>query len=142
MTIGADGYAALLEALYSGIESLPTEDYQWSTSDRFEQARYIDADRGSSRHLEVWIDLGAATIGATSIDHNGSLTIVHRYSPDDDSLSQARIHAATRAVIDYLVTFRAPGCDRVRPASYSIEALSAEWVQTTITHQTRIARTA
>jgi DNA-binding beta-propeller fold protein YncE len=137
---GAEFYRAVLEDLATGIEALDTTPYRWSDSDRFAQARYMDADRGGSKHLEVWVDLGSATGTPGLLTHQSQIVIVHRYSPDDDSLSQARIHGATRAVWDWLEPHRGPNGVRYRPTGYTIEALSAEWVVTRITVDTRIPR--
>jgi hypothetical protein len=141
MVSGADFYQALLESLWTGLEALPTEDFQWDASDRFTQARYLDPTRGGSRHLESWLTLGTANITPPHIVQDAELLIVHRYSPDDDSLSQARMHAAARAVVNWLQTWSGPGPVRARAVSYVPEALSAQWLATRITFELRLPRT-
>jgi hypothetical protein len=142
VTAGADFYRAVLEDMATGIEGLDTSPFQWGASDRFRQARYIDAERGGSKHLEVWIDLGGCTGTPGLLTHAAQVLVVHRYSPDDDSLAQARIHAATRAVWDWLERHRGPNGIRYRPTGYTLEAISAEWVGTRISIDLRIPRPA
>ena len=142
MVAGAEFYQDVLEALYNGIEGIDTSPFQWDGSDRFRQARYVDATRGGSKHLEVWIDLGGATGDPGRLSHQSTAVITHRYSPDDDSLAQARIHAATRAVWDWLEPFRGPNGCRFRPSGYTLTAASAEWVETRLTFSTSLPRTA
>ena len=133
VAVTAAAYQAELDGFYTDLEALDTSGYRWSTSDRFTRARYIDPERGSgARHLEAWLDLGGASLTPGFLVHSGTLAIVHRYAPDDDAMSQARIHAATRAVMGWLTTWSGPSKTRSRPASFDIQALSAEWVVTTI----------
>jgi len=134
-------YQSTIEYVYDGLAALDCTPFAWSDSDRFRQARYLDAERGGTRHLEVWFDLGRMTAPAPTLVHESQLVIVHRYSPDDDSLAQARIHAATRAVMDWLEQARPPGGLRFRPTAYDVEAISAEWVATRVSIETRIPRT-
>ncbi len=133
-------YRGIIEAVYTGLQGIDCSDFSYATSDGFRQARYIDAERGGSQHLECWFDLGPATSTAPHLLHDSALLIVHRFTPDSDSLGQARIHAATRAAMAWLDDYRGANGVRFRCASYAIDALSAEWLTTTVTLQTRIPR--
>jgi hypothetical protein len=132
---------AVVEAVYDGLGGIDCSDFAYAKSDGFRQARYIDADRGASRHLEVFFDLGPATLTAPHFVHDSSLVIVHRFTPDSDSVGQARIHAATLAAVRWLDDYRGENGVRYRAVSYDLDALSAEWLTTTVTVQTRIPRT-
>lgn len=133
-------YQSVIEAVYDGLAAIDCSDFSYAKSDRFSQARYIDADRGATKHLEVFFDLGPATSTSPHLVHDSQLLIVHRFSPDSDSLGQARIHAATRAAMRWLDDYRGSNGVRYRSVSYDIDALSAEWLTTTLTIQTRIPR--
>lgn len=133
-------YQSVIEAVYDGLAGIDCSDYAYAKSDGFSQARYIDADRGATKHLEVFFDLGPATSTSPHLVHDSQLLIVHRFSPDSDSLGQARIHAATRAAMRWLDDYRGSNGVRYRSVSYDIDALSAEWLTTTLTVQTRIPR--
>ena len=133
-------YQSVIEAVYDGLAGIDCSDFAYAKSDGFTQARYIDADRGATKHLEVFFDLGPATSTSPHLVHDSQLLIVHRFSPDSDSLGQARIHAATRAAMRWLDDYRGPNGVRYRSVSYDIDALSAEWLTTTLTVQTRIPR--
>ncbi len=127
-------YKALLEGLYSDLGALDTSDYAWDTSDRWTQARYLSPQDGGTRHLETWIDLGAATdIGRSMIAHEASLTFACRYKPDDDSTSQGRMHAAARHAVDFLLAWSHPSGARARPTRYAIEGISVDWLAVTVT---------
>ena len=134
-------YQSVIEEVYEGLAGIDCSDYAYAKSDGFSQARYIDADRGATKHLEVFFDLGPATSTSPHLVHDSQLLIVHRFSPDSDSLGQARIHAATRAAMRWLDDYRGSNGVRYRSVSYDIDALSAEWLTTTLTIQTRIPRT-
>lgn len=134
-------YQSVIEEVYNGLAGIDCSDYAYAKSDGFSQARYIDADRGATKHLEVFFDLGPATSTSPHLVHDSQLLIVHRFSPDSDSLGQARIHAATRAAMRWLDDYRGSNGVRYRSVSYDIDALSAEWLTTTLTIQTRIPRT-
>lgn len=133
-------FQAIVEAVYDGLSGVDCSDFAYAKSDGFRQARYIDADRGASRHLEVFFDLGPATLTAPYRVHDSALLIVHRFTPDSDSVGQARIHAATDAAIRWLDAYRGENGVRYRAVSYDLDALSAEWLTTTVTVQTRIPR--
>jgi len=133
-------YQSVIEAVYDGLAGIDCSDFAYAKSDGFTQARYIDADRGATKHLEVFFDLGPATSTSPHLVHDSQLLIVHRFSPDSDSLGQARIHAATRAAMRWLDDYRGSNGVRYRSVSYDIDALSAEWLTTTLTIQTRIPR--
>lgn len=133
-------YQAVIESVYDGLAAVDCSDFAYAKSDGFRQARFIDADRGASRHLEVFFDLGPATLTAPNAVHSSSLVIVHRFSPDSDSIGQARIHAATEAAVRWLDSYRGESGVRYRCASYDLDALSAEWLTTTVSVQTRIPR--
>ncbi len=135
-----DSYRAVIEAVYDGLAGIDCADFAYAVSDGFRQARYIDADRGATRHLECFFDLGPATSTSPHLVHDSQLLIVHRFTPDSDSMGQARIHAATRAAMAWLDSYRGPNGVRFRAVSYDLDALSAEWLTTTLTIQTRIPR--
>ncbi len=133
-------YQSVIESVYTGLQGIDCSDFSYSQSDGFRQARFIDPERAGTKHLECWFDLGPAANSAPHLVHDSALLIVHRFSPDSDSLGQARIHAATRAAMAWLDDYRGPNGVRFRCASYDIDALSAEWLTTTVTLQTRIPR--
>jgi hypothetical protein len=133
-------YQSVIEAVYDGLAGIDCSDFSYAKSDGFTQARYIDADRGATKHLEVFFDLGPATSTSPHLVHDSQLLIVHRFTPDSDSMGQARIHAATRAAMRWLDDYRGSNGVRYRSVSYDIDALSAEWLTTTLTVQTRIPR--
>jgi len=104
-------FARLLEALYDGLEGRDCTPYQWDDSDGWTQSRTPSDWRA---HLECWFDLGGAVlVERSSYQHECRLLAGMRYYPDDDSISQARIHAAMRDAIEHLLTARLPECARV-----------------------------
>ena len=133
-------YQTVIEEVYTGLQGVDCSDFAYGPADGFRQARFLDAERGGSQHLEVWFDLGPATSTAPHFVHDSTLVIVHRFTPDDDSVGQARVHAATRAAMAWLDGYRGQNGVRYRCQSYQIDALSAEWLTTMITLQTRIPR--
>lgn len=137
---GTDAYRSVIESVYTGLEGIDCSDFAYAVSDGFRQARFIDAERGGSQHLEAWFDLGPATSTAPHMLHQSALVIVHRFTPDSDSMGQARLHAATRAAMAWLDQYRPDNGVRFRCESYDIDPLSAEWLATTISIQTRIPR--
>lgn len=122
-------YRVLLEGLHDAVAAIDTSDFQWHSSDRFTQARFLVPQDGGQRHLETWIDLGGIVQVQRHMEvHEARLEFIARFNPDDDSLSQARIHAAARAVRDLLAGWSHPLGARSIPAGMEIEGISPEWV--------------
>jgi len=133
-------FARLLEALYDGLEQRDVTSYQWADSDGWTQSRTPTDWRS---HLECWIDIGGAVVvQRPSYEHECRLVVGMRYYPDDDSLSQARIHAATRDAIEYLLTARLPGCARVMAVTTAtIEGVyEGGWVEVSINFRLYLPR--
>ena len=105
-----EGYwQSLLEAIYTAFEDRDTAGYAWLPTDRWTQSRNAMNWTG---HLECWADLGGAIrpLGH-AFEHSALLAFAVRYQADDDSLSQARMHAAIRDACECLLRLVLPhGC--------------------------------
>jgi hypothetical protein len=100
-----EGYwQQLLEAFYDAFETRDASGYAWAPSDGWTQSRDTTL---WTKHLECWVDLGS--VGQVTRDayvHDSSVAFGLRYSADDDSTSQARMHAAMRDACECVL--RAP----------------------------------
>ena len=136
----AADFDALLQSLYTALGNLPTGGYQWDPSDRWTQALYPG---GQTRHLETWIDLGGAVSWDRAVvRHEAALVVAMRYHPDDDSISQARIHAAARCAMDMLQGWSMTDGTRALPTGVQpLELATAEWVRVTVTFTLTYPRT-
>lgn len=133
MVTDAAYYAQVVETIMDGIEALDPTGYQWSSSDGWTQARFVDGTRGGSQHLEAWLTLGdAVLIERSHIRHAAMLVFSARYVADDDAIAQARAHAAARAAVDHLLTWRGAYDERVIPSGYRVEPISEDWLVVTI----------
>lgn len=139
---GFNFYQQLLESLWTALGELPTADFQYEAHDRFHQAREFDPVAGGVGHLECWLTLGQARFPKPQVEHEAVLHIVHRYTPDDDAQSQARVHAAARAVVAMLDQWVGPGAIRARVLSYDVQVLprSRQWLLTPIRFDLRLPR--
>lgn len=105
-----EGYwTNLLEAFYTGLEGRDVSGYAWHTSDGWTQSRHATK---WTKHLECWVDLGGElSRSGAAFEHQASLAFSLRYKPDDDSVSQARMHAAIRDAAEFLARVQLPhGC--------------------------------
>ncbi len=86
-------YGDILDSIGDTLEDLNTSGYQWATSDHWQRARTIDAERMATDHLEFWIELGQSELqGARGLLHpTAELIVTCRYTLDDAYTSQARI---------------------------------------------------
>lgn len=137
---GAAYFARLLEALYAGLEGRDVTAYAWADSDGWTQSRTPTDWRA---HLECWFDLGGAVVvEQPSYHHECRLVAGMRYYPDDDSLSQARIHAAMRDAIEYLLTVKLPDGARVmQVTTATIEGVyEGGWVDVSISFRLYLPR--
>lgn len=129
MVTDAAYYAGILEAVYDHLAALDTTGYQWGTGERWAQSPSPEL----TDHLQCWVDLGSVeSVDATSLMHALRIQAVCRYAPDDDSISQARTHAAARAAIDALTAWRTHEL-RCVPRGYTIEAATPDHLSVTIT---------
>lgn len=138
-TASADYYRQLLEDLYAGIERLDVTGYRWDESDGWRQSRGELLSGLPGLHLETWIDLGGVgEIRGSDMVHESSAIYAVRYQDDDDSLSQAILHASTRALMLHLLTWARPDGVRTSPQGSRIETAAHGWLVVTVTFQTRI----
>lgn len=125
-------FSRILEALYTGITARDVAGYAWAPSDGWTQSRTPGEWRA---HLECWIDLGGTVrLDPHSYQHDCRLVCALRYHADDDSISQARMHAAMRDAAMFLLTSALPGSARVLTVS-SMEIFGVQeggWVEVTI----------
>jgi len=129
MVTDAAYYTTIIEELATALEALDTSGYQWQPSDGWTHTtRWGPSD--TSQHLETWIDLGAITQSRqTYWVHAAELHVSLRYAPDDDSVSQGRIHAAMRAALDLLATWSSTSGVRSSPTGATISGTDREgWV--------------
>lgn len=142
MSRPASYYAHVLEELYRAIKGLDVSGYRTQDSDGWSQARHLGEHGRPTEHLETLIDLGGAEVSASFIDHDARLYFHFRYSPDDDSLSQARMHAAARDVTAMLDKWSLPTGERTATQRY--QPLSPDedgsWVLVELTFLLRIPR--
>ena len=125
-------FQRLLEALYGGMEGRSTTGYAWDPSDRWTRSRTPLDWRA---HLECWMDLGGTvTLAPPGYEHACRLIFGARYHADDDSTSQARLHAAIRDACEYLLAVPLPDSARVLGLdSAEIEGVyEGGWVTCTI----------
>lgn len=131
-------YQRILDGIYDRLEALDTAGYRWAESDGWHRA---PLSSGSVGHLEVWIDLGRAVEwGPHYIVHDAAAVVTLRWTPDDDCVSQARIHAAIRAAMDCLQGWHQVSGERAVPVRASLERIDGEWVAATIEFQLQIER--
>ena len=141
MVAGSEYYRSLLESLHAQIQAIDTSDFQGATSDRFTQARFLVPTDGGLTHLETWIDLGGIELVERSREvHRARLEFICRFLPDDDSRSQARLHAAARAVRDALIRWSHPSGARSIPTAMEIDGLTPEWVSVRILFTLHVPR--
>ena len=111
MVKAAAYFMTLFEALYAGLESRDTTWYRWADSDAWTRSR---TPLDWTRHLEFWIDFGSEVKPTRpSYIHAARLIFAARYTADDDCVAQARLHAAIRDAIEYLLTADLPEAARV-----------------------------
>jgi len=114
MVRGAAYYAGILESLYTALSALDTTDYRWGECDRWSQSPTPEL----TDHLQCWISLGTVSVfGRSKIEHESSIAWTCRYVPDDDSLSQARLHASLRDVMELLASWSHGGARAVPVSS-------------------------
>lgn len=130
---GALLYQTLINELYTDIESLDTSAYQWDASDRYRRARFMDAHRSGTYHLETWVTLTDLTeIGRSKLVYQGTVITFHRFQPEQDTMSQGRMQAAARHIIDLLLRWNYPPAGaRTVPTGHTVEALSEAWLAVT-----------
>ncbi len=136
-------YQEMLESMASALEGLNTQGYRWADSDRWRRARTLDATRKGTRHLEFWIDLGKDTSlrGRTGLLHERcELTVVCRYSLDDNFRAQGIIRNAGLAAIGALLAWGYPSIGaRVVPEGMHIESTDSEWARVAVPFHLLIA---
>ena len=129
-------YEALLNELYTDLLTLDVSDHEWHSSDGYSRALYLGPGQGGNKHLECWIDLGAAVqIDRSMITQDCALVVTYRYNADDDGLSQARMQASVRQLVEYLLRFsHVPSgtrCSGVKRTS-SPEVIGEGWLRVTV----------
>ncbi len=130
MVTGAAYYSQIIEDLFTALSELDTTGYQWLESDAWTQALNWDPV-GTTQHLECWLNLGgSAELRQSMIRHAAELHIPIRFEPDDDAVSQGRMHAAIRAALDLLTCWRSSAGVRSEPTSFEITAVEGRdsWV--------------
>lgn len=133
MVTDAAYYAGIVESVVDVLTSLDVTGYAWDTSDGWTQALYPDPRNGTA-HLEAWIAIGDCTgITRSHMAHAFRLVFSSRYQADDDSISQARTHAAARSAVDALLTWQGDHGERLIPSGYSMTQISDEWLEVAIT---------
>lgn len=132
-------FRAILESLYTGLSDLDVQGYQQSASDGWTQAR-ITGD--FFQHLEARITIdGIEERSRDEYVYNAGLAFMCRMQPDDDSLSQARLLAATLAAFEFLDGWRHANARAVPLSSTPLESEAGpEWALVEIPFQLRIPR--
>jgi len=143
MVVDASYYARLLEDLYDGLESLDVTGYQGADSDGWSQARTLDVEGTAVQHLECLFRLGANVTrqGRGLFIHDAAGLFIHRWVSDDDSISQARLHAAARHLMAYLDGWSLPSGERAVPQGYEVERVAEDWIGVAVNFQLLIPRT-
>jgi hypothetical protein len=134
-------WADLIDALYDALEALDTTDYRYEASERWSRGLYLDPNAGMPAHLQatIWTG-GIEEWGASTVRHAAVLGFVHRLTPDDDAVSQARLCAATRAALDCLQGFDLRPV-RVQPSTTTVDILSPEWALVSVNFTILYTRT-
>jgi hypothetical protein len=140
----ASYFQDLLDTMYSDLASLDVTDHQWSDSDGYTRALYLGTSQGGNTHLECWIDLGAmVAIERSMVEQEAALVITYRYNADNDGLSQARMHASLRQLVEMLLRWHHPPsgarCTGVRRTSPP-EVIGEGWLRVTIDFNLSIPR--
>lgn len=100
--VTASYWTDILEALYTAFEALDVSAYRWGVSDGWNQSRGASED--FTRHLEVLIGLGGSVqMTKTAYLYAGRCVFAARHALDDDSVAQARLHAALRHACETLI---------------------------------------
>ena len=136
-----DGYwSTLHEALYTGLEGLDASGYAWDPSDGWSQSRSATA---WTAHLEAWVDIGGTfTLTRDAYLHEGALAFALRFHADDDSISQARMHAAAHDAAEFLLRASLPhGCRVTSVNSVGFAGpMPSGYVECTITFSLHVPR--
>ena len=99
-------YRRLIETIYTGLEGRDVSDYAWDDSDGWTQSRTAE---NWTEHLECWADLGGSIqLDSSAYKHSARLMFALRYAADDDSVAQARMHAAIRDACEFLLALQFP----------------------------------
>lgn len=132
-------FRSLLESLYTGLSGLDTQGYQQAASDGWTQAR-ITGDL--FQHLEVRITIdGIEEWSRDQYVYGAGLAFACRMQPDDDSLSQARLLAATLAAFEFLAGWIHTNARAMPQSSVLLESEAGpEWALVEIPFQLRIPR--
>lgn len=135
----ADRYARILESFYTGLQGLDVTDYKGQDSDGWTQAVSLGPGHVNA-HLEALVELGSiASLRQGWRVHESVLRFAHRYTPDDDSTAQARIHAATQAAVAFLLGWYSPEGSRVIDVLRAdIITTSDEWAEVAISFTLQI----
>ena len=128
--VGVAEFQGLLDRLADAIEALPADPYTWGPGEVWHRATRIDGQHGVTGSLEFWLDLGRrVAYSPAHTVYSGMVATMHRYQPDLDGLSQARMHAATDALALLLRVWGDPvTCARTTPQSATVEPVDAGWV--------------
>jgi phage baseplate assembly protein W len=124
----ADAYQGLLDRLADAIEGLPADAYTWGPGEVWHRGSRLDGSHGLTSSLEFFVDLGAVAYAVQSRTYSAAVTTLHRYQPDQDGLSQARMHAATDHLRQLLRGYLDPPTGaRAAPRRATVEAVDAGW---------------
>lgn len=111
-------FVQLLEDIADGIENTGTEGYQFAESDRWSRTRLPGQ---WTAHLQFWVGFAdVLSVDSESLRQRCVFYAALRYVVDDDSVSQARMQAAARDAMEYLLAYRGPDGER----SYNIEGIT------------------
>lgn len=132
--VGVAEFQGLIDRLADAIEALPADPYTWGPGEVWHRATRIDAQHGSTSGLEFWIDLGRrVSYGPAHTVYSGMVATLHRYQPDLDGLSQARMHAATDALALLLRFWGDPVTGaRTTPQTATVDPVDPGWVGVTV----------
>jgi hypothetical protein len=131
MSVAEGFWRRLLETLYTGLEERDVSGYAWDTSDGWTQSRTPEQWRA---HLECWIAIGGfSSFDAEGVNYNCRLIFALRYHAEDDSIAQARMHAAIRDACEYLIRVRLTDGIRVTALSdATLEGPIGDWIEVTV----------
>jgi len=137
----ADYWSRTLDALYSGIEALPTTGYRLVDSDRWQRARtLIEAAARGHLLVLIWI-VGISSVAPHALTMRAQAAFAFRYVPDDDAGSQSRLQAATAHLVDHIEGFGlADGTRVVAVTSADVAPADEQWIDVLIDFSLRVPR--
>lgn len=134
----SDWWQGQVDALCDSIEALDPSGYRDIAAGGWRRVRSRPPTGG---HLEFWADLGNCTeITAAHYVHDLTITATLAVVPDNDGVSQGRIHAAAHDLTEHLLSRYRPSDVRIRPFSFTVEDAGPEFAILTVSAQLLVPR--